>query len=79
MFRIPSARARDVISCANAASLPEKYSAMVVATSFADFTAIRRTASPSAIFSPARRPIFDGGRDAARRETGNFVSSDTTP
>ena len=58
---------------------PPTPSAMVMARSFADFTISIFKALSSVTSVPGRKPIFDAGMLAARRDTSSGVSSVMRP
>ncbi len=64
------------MSSAKASTEPAMPSAMVMAISLGDFTISILSALPSVTSVPGLKPIFDGGMEAARRETTSGVSSE---
>ena len=77
VFAMPSSCAVRVMRRAKAASLPERFSAMVTAASLADKVTMARMASPAVIVSPGFSHSLTGACAAACAETRNGVSSVT--
>ncbi len=76
---MPRRAAAAFIICEKPATEPPRFSATVVATSFADFTMMMRSAFSTVICEPAVKPILEAGSRAAFAETVSREFIDTRP